>query len=319
MAAASAPIVAAGDAGAQAPGPLAPPPQNPPQTPPTAAGGRPQPAEPRPAASGSSSDELTDADFGTSAPEVAVAAPERRIGFDWLDLAVGIALSSRRFDFVNAPGMAAARPPRFTSGWSWRPNAALEIRPLARRMRARPLEGLGVFAEYGRTVARASSSDPDRARESRLEVGISYRIAIGTRDTQPTFGATAGYVRQQVQILDGSIDLPDVDYDAIGLAVDIRVPVVSPRVSLCASARYLVVWDGGELTRPEMYGDGRAAGLELGAALEIRPFSPFFLRLHGGYTRYSIEFDGSGMLGGPGAVGATDQYKAANLSTGIDL
>jgi hypothetical protein len=283
-----------------------------------------QPAKPPPAPTPAgpargSSDELTDADFGVVAPTVTVAPPRGRESLAWIDVAVGLALSSRKFDFDSAPGMDAARPPGFRSGWSWRPSAALELRPLARRSRGGLLEGLGLLAEYGRTLGRASGGDPDLARESRLYLALAYRIAVGTSDAQPIFGASAGFVRQQVRILDDSIDLPDVGYEALALGADVRIPLGTPRVAVCGLARYLVVGDGGEIVRPETYGDSRTAGLEVGVSLEVRALANVFVRLAGSHTRYSIDFNGTGMLSNPGAVGATDQYTSATVSAGLAL
>jgi len=275
--------------------------------------------KPTPAPAGGEGDELTDADFGVVAPTVSVAPPRGRESLDWIDLAVGLALSSRKFDFESAPGMDAARPRGFRSGWSWRPGATLELRPLARRMRGSAIEGLGMLAEYGRTLGRASAGEPDLARESRLHVALVYRFAVGTSDVQPVFGASAGYLRQQVHILDTSIALPDVAYDALALGADVRIPIGTRRVALCALAHYLVVGDGGELLRPETYGDSSTAGLELGLSLEVRALSSVFVRLAGSYTRYSIEFNGTGMLSNPGAVGATDQYTSGTVSAGLAL
>jgi len=276
-------------------------------------------AEPEPPADGASAgaDELTDADFGVVGPDVKVTAAERR-DLSWLDLAVGAGLSTRKLDFESAPGMGGLTPPPFRSGTSWRLSSALTVHPFAWKGRSGALGDLGLLAEYGRTIARADQGD-ELSRESQLYVGLGYRIPVGTSETQPSFRLSAGYLRQEVRILDDSVDFPDVEYQALAIGADVRAPIGTPRAALCARARYIVVGTAGDLLAADTYGDARVAGLELGGFLEVRPLALVFLRVEGNYTRYSMEFNGTGMLNNPAVSGATDRYITGTLSTGLFL
>jgi hypothetical protein len=272
-----------------------------------------------PATQPGGADDLTDADFGVVGPDVTVQAPDRREDSSWLSAAGGFALWSRRFDFESVPGMEALRPRGFRSGWNWKASGSLELRPLAWLRRGNPLEEIGLVAEYGRTLARTDADKDSTVRESRLYLGLAYRIAVGTTDTHPTFGISAGYLRHDLSILDDSIELPDVTYTAAALGADVRAPLGTRRLALLAGARYLIVGSGGDLLTPETYGDSRVAGLELGASLELQPFGPVFIRLDGAFTRYSFEFNNTGMLSSPGAARARDQVLAGTVFIGLSL
>lgn len=285
---------------------------------PTAGGPAATPEAEEPATPGGA-DELTDADFGVVGPEVSVQAPDGREDTSWLSIGGGLALWSRRFDFESAPGMEALRPRGFRSGWNWQASGSLELYPLAWLRRGSPLEEIGLVAEYGRTLARTDSAKESTVRESRLHIGLAYRIAVGTTDTHPTFGLSAGYLRHDLSILDDSIELPDVTYEAASLGADVRAPLGTRRLALLAGARYLIVGSGGDLLTPETYGDSRVAGLELGGSLEVQPFGSVFVRLDGTFTRYSFEFNNTGMLSSPGAARARDQVLAGTVFVGLSL
>ena len=183
-------------------------------------------------AAGTEEDDLSDADFGVQVSDTRVAPVERRGDIGWLLLTAHIDVSSRRFDFASAPGMEALRPGGFEGQWVMRPGATVELYPLARRQEGGLLNGLGLVGEYSQTVAPGGGSG---LRDSRLHLGLAYRLALGASETLPVFQLTAGYLRQ-VETLDESSALPDVAYSAAAFGTDVHFPLGTPVLAIRGTA-----------------------------------------------------------------------------------
>lgn len=261
-----------------------------------------------------SADELTDADFGvvtTTAP-APVDAPRRDL--PWIDLSTLLAMSSRYFDFENLEDQEVLRPDGFNRDWTVKVAGALEVYPLAFRKRGGHVERLGLMAQYGRTDVSAGG------RETELYADVRYRIPVGSTATGPTFTLSAGFVRHDFVILEQAVDFPSVSYRGGTFGVDVRVPILTPRVALTAGARYMVLAAAGEIFADANYGDAeRVGGLLAGGAIEVRPLDFVFLRLGASYTRFSVEFEGNGDESTDGSVGSRDRYLAAMFATGFTL
>ncbi len=274
--------------------------------------------EPQRVSSATSADELTDADFGVVADSDASIktdkADERPDDGPWLQAATVAGAVSRYFDFENAPDNEVLRPDGYNSGWTARLGGAIELYPLVFAQRGGPrLQAIGIQSEYSRTDIAAGG------RETELYVGATYRIPVGRSPLYPTFKIAAGYLRHDFVIVDEDVDFPSVSYRGGVVGADVHFPLFTPRIALNASAHTMFLLPYGEIFQEQQYGDSRVGGLDLGASLEIRPFSLLFFRIGARYSRFSLEFDGDGDLSSDGAVGAQDRNLAGSVVTGVYL
>jgi hypothetical protein len=274
--------------------------------------------EPKRVSSATSADELTDADFGVVADSDATIrtdkADERPDDGPWLQAATVAGAVSRYFDFQNAPDNEVLRPDGYNSGWTARLGGSIELYPLVFAQRGGPrLQRIGIQSEYSRTDIAAGG------RETELYVGATYRIPVGRSPLYPTFKIAAGYLRHDFVIIDEDVDFPSVSYRGGVVGADVHFPLFTPRIALNASAHTMFLLPYGEIFQEQQYGDSRVGGLDLGASLEIRPFSVLFFRIGARYSRFSLEFDGDGDLSSDGAVGAQDRNLAGSVVTGVYL
>jgi hypothetical protein len=106
---------------------------------------------------------------------------------------------------------------------------------------------------------------------------------------------------------------PDGDYTYLkaGLAATAHV---GARITLRAAAAFEPVVSGSEPTEME-FGEATRWGLDVGGAVEYRPFEHVFARVSAAYQRFTWSWD---MAGARGAGGAVDEYPSGTLSLGAD-
>lgn len=106
---------------------------------------------------------------------------------------------------------------------------------------------------------------------------------------------------------------PDGDYNylILGFAASARL---GDHVALRGAASFEPVVSGTEPTEMT-FGEATRWAIDLGAAVEVRPWSHVFARVAATYQRFTWSWD---MAGARGAGGATDEYPSGSLQLGAD-
>ena len=264
--------------------------------------------------SGRDTDELTDADFGVAAPPPPNLTVARRPDPPMLEVSSGVSLVTRRFRFDSEEGVDMSDG--FKSAWTSRVGGALAVYPLGLLGRDR-FTGLGVLAAFGRTLSSGSGSSS--VRDTRLYLGLAYRIPIGRSARYPTFQVSAGYLREDVVALDSSLEFPDTGYRGASFGGAVHMPILTPRVAVNAGLEYLIVPEAGQIVEPTYYGRSKVGGIAVEGSLEVRPLESVFVRLGGSYTSFDFELGERGERSNLGAIGAQDRLVAATVTTGLLL
>ncbi len=249
------------------------------------------------------------ADSQQNAPETAAEAVPRENHS--IDLSAGGTVTARRFRLTSAPGESPAMP-TLQGDWSPGLNVAVTLHPFAWRKKDDLLDGLRLQGTYART---GSDADPARDLESRLYLGLLYRIPVGTLLSEPIFRVSAGFSMDEVR----GPAVPQVSYRAAAFGAGVRFPISTPRFSFNADLRYLVTSVGGSLVSSDHYGDARAAGFDAIGFFELRLRERLTLHAGGTYDVFVLDFGDGGALSGPGAVGATDRTVGVRVGVGLIL
>src|SRR5262249_11349870 len=134
---------------------------------------------------------------------------------------LGGSMDGRSLRFASTSSAVAPQP--YSNAPVLGAHVAAELYPFAFLDSASPLAGIGVAADYDRTIAltlRASEemTVPLKVAERHYSIGARYRLAFGHRATSPTLTFGAGYavrtfaVDRKGLMAPTSLDLPDVDY-----------------------------------------------------------------------------------------------------------
>ena len=146
---------------------------------------------------------------------------------------------------------------------------------------------------------------------SRWDVYGSYQLVHGGR---VEIGTRLGFGRRgfSIQSTDPARS-PDGDYQYIIAGVEGSMHV-GKRVQLHALAAIEPVVSGTQPTEMA-FGPASRYAVEVGGALEYRPYDHLYARLAAEYQRFTWSWD---MAGARGAGGAVDEYPSGSLSIGAD-
>ena len=239
-----------------------------------------------------------------------------------VDLGASMAGRSLRFDTRAFDG--APRPYKNAPVPGAR--VAAELYPLALVAPGSWLAGLGVAADYDRTIAltlRASDERtvPLQIAERHYGFGLRYRLAFGHRPTSPTLTVGAGYGARRFAVdrsglmSTASLDLPDVDYRMFDPGLAFRLPL-GGLVAITVAGQGLIVTSAGPIQRADQYGAARVLGGTASAGVELAIGERIAVRVAAEATQLDLSFTGTGMLaasrdGDSSTVdvrGATDRY-----------
>jgi hypothetical protein len=183
--------------------------------------------------------------------------------------------------------------------------------------------GLGFSLDVQKSVASTMSIN-DRAtgeyRECEIDqtawqLGVHYRWPIDfvTVGIEGNFGASGH------KIVDVPEDLgfPDTAFSYMGGGAHVEL-AVTERSTVGFNARYMYLLSAGNITDEAAYGSGKAYGLSLGGEFKIPLPSSLFLRGAVDYTRFKIDFEGSGELTTQmGVFSATDGSITGSADIGV--
>jgi hypothetical protein len=215
-----------------------------------------------------------------------------------LRAAIGLGVSGRNFapGVTTVPGYASTPVGAIHFAGSAQPTAHTTFAVLAERtlQMATPTQSTGMAST---TI-------------SRWEVVGTYKVSRGAVDVAPL----AGLGRRSFAI--DSTDptrSPDGDYNYLLLGVGVS-SALGKHVSLHGTFAFEPVVSGVEPTEMA-FGEARRWGLDVGAAIELRPFAHLFARVAADYQRFSWTWD---QAGSRGDGGATDAYPSGMLAIGAE-
>src|SRR3569623_1758797 len=151
--------------------------------------------------------------------------------------------------------------------------------------------GLGIGGEFDQTFALnlQSSAQPGTkfpVTQRHFDVGIRYRLAIGSKPTSPTFTISAGYAKHtfvvnRTALMGGTIiDLPDVDYTGYDPGISFRIPI-GGSVALMFGGKALLVTSTGAIQTPQQYGQAKVTAGEASVGLDFVVSNRYALRIIG--------------------------------------
>lgn len=278
-------------------------------------------------------------DEGSAEAEVEVEDTAKRTGADalapgerFLDAALGMSFTARRFTFAYSAALRA-RPNNYRGVPA--PGALVDVTvyPLAfGHTRHDVVKDLGLEVVYDRVLGLNSKVPAEQngmtttvtysTLQSRFALTAVYRHVVGRSPTAPVVLGTLGYQRQQFNIL-GQVDLPDVKYSLFVLGVGIRFPVTS-RLILDADGKLLLPTSTGEIENPDQYGQAKVYGFDVSVGADYLLTPNVFVRAAGRAEVFSFTFAGTGSLSNgrdnnpmtQDVFGASDHYLGGFLTVG---
>jgi hypothetical protein len=187
-----------------------------------------------------------------------------------------------------------------------------ELYPLAFSSPRSAAAGLGLYAEYDRTLSlnlttqNSTTTFTLPVKQSHYSIGARYRFAFGRTETSPTLTLGVGYGRRlfspdRSSVTDPALraatlrDTPQTNYAIIDPGLMFRIPVTR-MVALSLGARGLIVTDAGSIQNGDSYGRAKIYGGEGLAALDVVLSRRFALRFSGEFAQIGVAFDGVGTL-----------------------
>ncbi len=242
-----------------------------------------------------------------------------------LSASAGMRLLQREFEFSDP--VVPKNPTNYISGWT--PAVVLGARAYPMASLGGPLADFGITFEYYRALQlkaqMAGHKEPLDTTLQNLEVGLTFRWNILSKDTSPMLESGLGYGWQEFTIHDpedNPVPMPDLSYQYLWLRILAgRVPFVARgrgfRVGVKARLDYMFVLAAGdmELTDSGGYGAASMGGLDVRAGLYIG-YSAFEAEVSFFYRRIWFDFDNDcfNTSGCNLAGGALDQYTGVLLS-----
>lgn len=257
------------------------------------------------------------------------AAERRRSGVMILSAGASVVDRSLRFtyrsDLTDAPKgyKGPAAPAARVSG---------ELYPLAKDGKKKglgPNLGIGFEAEYvfglqtaildgGGMMANLATT------ESRYGASAILRHNFG--DKGPSIQVSVGYGRLQFKVdkpTDVVVDLPNTSYTYFDPGLAARYPV-TPKISLFAGARALLITGAGEVQQRDQYGTAKLTGVDADGGVEYLFAKRYMLTVAARFTAVGYQFQGDGDMtvmrdGDPNTVdvgGALDKYLSGSATLG---
>jgi hypothetical protein len=162
------------------------------------------------------------------------------------------------------------------------------------------LSGIGFTATVSKsTGSTVTFDDGDTVGEysidqSSYDIGIHYRYPL----TQlVTIDGGASYGRNSYVFPDvpEAFEIPDTNYSYLGAGGKLDLNI-SNRATVGFGFRYMYLLDTGDITSVDWYGPGRASGYGLNADFSIPLPSNLYVRGAVAWEKYSIDFDGAGVI-----------------------
>ncbi len=253
---------------------------------------------------------------------------------DAIRLDAGMSFMNRRLTFNNRPNFPMG-PKTYSNAPVPGGRVEGEVYPLAFSDSKSPLAGLGFAGLYDKTFSLAlqNSAAPGMkfpVNEMRWDVGVRYRIMLGSTPTSPWVALGIGYGHRDFKVTRPapssgiSLDVPDVEYVAADPGLEFRIPFI-PAVALVGSASTLLMLRTGSIQQPEEYGQAKVTAFVGSGGLDIVIANRYALRLIGEFAQIGFNFTGNAAMtnnrdGVPTTKdvgGATDRYLGAAATLAV--
>lgn len=212
---------------------------------------------------------------------------------------------------------------------------SIELYPVAFSAPKNVAAGLGVYAEYDRAFLLSTKSDRVAnlslpTEQTHWSIGARFRYAFGDAPNLPSIILGGGYSRRAFMVdrsalpADETLDLPDVDYKAIEVGAQLRVPIGTERLVLGLAGQGLLFRDAGPIQDPSEYGAAKVTGVEGSVTIDAAITRRVLLRLRGGIAQIGFDFTGNGRMSNnrdsdpeQDVGGALDRWLGAAASLGV--
>jgi hypothetical protein len=232
--------------------------------------------------------------------------------------AVGPAIMSRSlgFDVASAPGYAGGVAPAISIEGGVFPLALSS--ELAGEHPV--LASFGLLASYERAfdlTSQAAVGGSSAGHASRWTALLAGRVPLGHESRGGTLTIETGFQRMSWgSASPAQIGVPDVTYDLVTLGAAWERALGTRWVELGVHVAAQVLVDGGMIMTNAQYGAGSGWGLDLDAALTVRPTRWLWLRVTGRYTPIFLSFRAEGSRL---AHSASDRFADGALEVGFAL
>ena len=184
------------------------------------------------------------------------------------------------------------------------------------------LNGLGFTAGISKSAGSWVTFDDGEAvgeyaiSQSAYNVGIHYRHNLASLIAIDG-GATYGHSIYKFPDVPEAFETPDTDYSYFGLGAKLDLNIAN-KASVGFGGRFMYILDTGDATSEEFFGPGRASGYGLDADFVIPLPKDLFVRGAIAYDKYTIEYDGVGVITDEeGVYESNDSTVNGSLNVGI--
>ena len=233
------------------------------------------------------------------------AAPMHAANRDAIRLDAGMSFANRSLKFTSTAFTTGLGPPPAYSNKPV-PGARIdgELYPFAFGNPHGVLAGFGFAGEYDNALSLKlrTTQQPDtqlKATVNHFEVGVRYRIGLGSTPTSPTVTLAVGYGQRKFvtdrSALDtgNSLDLPDTDYKYFDPGLDLRIPL-GARIAFIAGGRAMLVTSAGQITQPAGYGQAKILGYLATGGFDFVLGNRVALRIEGEFAQVGLKFTATG-------------------------
>jgi hypothetical protein len=233
------------------------------------------------------------------------AAPMHAANRVAIRLDAGVSIANRSLKFASRSFTeGVGSPPSFSNKPVGGARIDGELYPFAFGNPHGILAGFGFAGEYDKALSLKlrTTQQPDTqlpATVDHYEVGIRYRIGLGSTPTSPTVTLAAGYgdrkfVTNRTALDPGNtLDLPDTDYKYFDPGLDFRIPL-GARIAFFAGGRAMLVTSAGQITQPTGYGQAKILGYLATGGLDFVLGNRVALRLEGEFAQVGLKFTATG-------------------------
>jgi hypothetical protein len=215
---------------------------------------------------------------------------------------IGASAANRSLRFTSRSFPEAPRP--YSNAVVPGARVELELYPLAFSDRKSPAAGLGIAAEFDRTLVLnlGTTTEPGikvPTKQQHWSVGARFRIMFGKKPTSGslTLGldyAARTFVPDRTPLTDPrSLDLPDTDYRYVAPMLALRLPIVK-QVAIIAGGDGKAVMNAGPIQTAASYGKAKIIGFEAYGGLDIVVNKRIAIRLTGEFVQFGYTFVGTG-------------------------
>jgi len=207
-----------------------------------------------------------------------------------------------------------------------------ELYPLAKDGKTKglgPNLGIGFEAEYVfglQTAILDGTGMSANLATTEMRYGASAILRHNFGEHGPSVRLSVGYGRLQFKVdkpTDAVVDLPNTSYTYFDPGIAGRYPV-TPKISVFAGARALLITGAGEVQQRDQYGTAKLTGVDADGGIEYLFAKRYMLTVAARFTAVGYQFQGDGDMtvmrdGDPNTVdvgGALDKYLSGSATLG---